>query len=162
MAQQRLDKLLAGTGRWSRREAKDLIKEGRVLVDGSPARSGEDKADPDGAAILVDGEEILKSNYFEYDGSFWSIYYRLGKDANVIKQIIFGTQTQNIHQILNILYRLGTFFQKYCHKLHNLVNLKTCHCLTVRKVHFRRVQWNFSALFVICNFVFIVLLCLLI
>ena len=42
------------------------------------------------AAILVDGEEILKSNYFEYDGSFWSIYYRLGKDANVIKQIILN------------------------------------------------------------------------
>ena len=42
------------------------------------------------AAILVDGGEILKSNYFEYDGSFWSMYYRLGKDASVIKQIVLN------------------------------------------------------------------------
>ena len=33
---ERLDKLLASTGRWSRREAKRLVKEGRVLVDGVP------------------------------------------------------------------------------------------------------------------------------
>ena len=51
----RLDKLLASTGRWSRREAKQLIKEGRVLVDGRLAGSGEEKADPASAAILVDG-----------------------------------------------------------------------------------------------------------
>ena len=30
---ERLDKLLASTGRWSRREAKELIREGRVAVD---------------------------------------------------------------------------------------------------------------------------------
>ena len=34
---ERLDKLLASTGRWSRREVKSLVKEGRVLVDGVPA-----------------------------------------------------------------------------------------------------------------------------
>lgn len=39
---ERLDKLLASTGRWSRREAKALIQAGRVLVDGMPARRGED------------------------------------------------------------------------------------------------------------------------
>ena len=55
---ERLDKLLSSTGRWSRREAKQLIKEGRVLVDGRPARSGEEKADPGGAAILVDGAPL--------------------------------------------------------------------------------------------------------
>ena len=42
MAQQRLDKLLAGTGRWSRREAKDLIRQGRVAVDGLRAGRPED------------------------------------------------------------------------------------------------------------------------
>ena len=38
---ERLDKLLASTGRWSRREAKRLVKEGRVLVDGIPALCAE-------------------------------------------------------------------------------------------------------------------------
>ena len=34
MEMQRLDKILASTGKWSRREAKLLVKQGRVLVDG--------------------------------------------------------------------------------------------------------------------------------
>ena len=38
MAQERLDKLLSSTGRWSRREVKELIRQGRVWVDGVPAR----------------------------------------------------------------------------------------------------------------------------
>ena len=41
MGKERLDKLLAATGRWSRREAKEIIRQGRVLVDGRPAGSGE-------------------------------------------------------------------------------------------------------------------------
>ena len=36
---ERLDKVLASTGRWTRREAKELIREGRVLVDGQSRRS---------------------------------------------------------------------------------------------------------------------------
>ena len=46
MEKQRLDKIIASTGRWSRREAKELIRQGRVLVDGVPARSAEEKAEP--------------------------------------------------------------------------------------------------------------------
>ena len=30
---ERLDKILAGTGRWSRREVKELVRQGRVRVD---------------------------------------------------------------------------------------------------------------------------------
>lgn len=37
MAAQRLDKIIASTGRWSRREVKDLVRQGRVTVDGVPA-----------------------------------------------------------------------------------------------------------------------------
>lgn len=58
MAVERLDKLMAATGRWSRREAKLLIKEGRVLVDGMSAASGDDKVDPMNDEILVDGEPL--------------------------------------------------------------------------------------------------------
>ena len=35
MSLQRLDKLMAATGRWSRREAKELIQAGGVLVNGA-------------------------------------------------------------------------------------------------------------------------------
>ena len=44
MAQERLDKLLSSTGRWSRREVKELIRQGRVWVDGVPARRPEEKS----------------------------------------------------------------------------------------------------------------------
>lgn len=35
---ERLDKILAGTGRWSRREAGELVRAGRVEVAGAVAR----------------------------------------------------------------------------------------------------------------------------
>ena len=58
MAQQRLDKIIASTGRFSRREVKTLVREGRVLVDGRIAASAEEKCDPESARIRVNGEEI--------------------------------------------------------------------------------------------------------
>ena len=41
----RLDKILAGTGRWSRREVKGLVRAGRVTVNGAVAGSPEQKYD---------------------------------------------------------------------------------------------------------------------
>ena len=45
MALERLDKILSGTGRWSRREVKDLVKAGRVTADGAVVRRPEEKFD---------------------------------------------------------------------------------------------------------------------
>lgn len=58
MEKQRLDKIIASTGRWSRREVKNLTRQGRVLVDGIPARSAEEKADPETVEITVNGEVL--------------------------------------------------------------------------------------------------------
>ena len=58
MAQARLDKLIASTGRWSRSEVKRLIREGRVLVDGALAASAEQKCDAATAEICVDGAHL--------------------------------------------------------------------------------------------------------
>lgn len=63
MAKQRLDKIIASTGRWSRREARDLVRQGRVLVDGVPARSAEEKADPEASEITVNGETLCYRRY---------------------------------------------------------------------------------------------------
>lgn len=52
MAQERLDKLLSSTGRWSRREVKELIRQGRVWVDGVPARRPEENVSPERPASL--------------------------------------------------------------------------------------------------------------
>ncbi|MGE4276636.1 MAG: pseudouridine synthase [Lawsonibacter sp.] len=58
MVPERLDKLLASTGRWSRAEIKNLVRQGRVLVERLPAKRPEDKYDPTEVSILVDGEEV--------------------------------------------------------------------------------------------------------
>ena len=55
---ERLDKLLAGTGKWSRREVKALVRQGLVRVDGRLAASAEDKLDPAAAIVTVAGETI--------------------------------------------------------------------------------------------------------
>ena len=63
MSRERLDKILASTGRWSRRDGKILIREGRVLIDGTPARNAEEKVDPEMSAITVDGEDLGYRRY---------------------------------------------------------------------------------------------------
>lgn len=54
----RLDKILASTGKWSRREAKELARRGLVTVDGGAVRSAEAKFDPETAEIFVNGQAL--------------------------------------------------------------------------------------------------------
>ena len=54
---ERLDKLLANTGRWSRREVKELVRRGQVRVDGVTAASAEQKIAPS-SAVTVSGEPV--------------------------------------------------------------------------------------------------------
>ena len=63
MEKQRLDKIIASTGKWSRREVKSLIRHGQVLVDGLPAAGPEEKADPETAEIVVNGEPLTYQRY---------------------------------------------------------------------------------------------------
>ena len=63
MEKQRLDKVIASTGKFSRREVKALVRQGRVLVDGIPARSGEDKVDAESVEIVVNGENLTYRRY---------------------------------------------------------------------------------------------------
>ena len=55
---ERLDKILASTGKWSRREVKQLVRQGRVLADGRPVSSPEEKYDPEAVEFTVDGEPV--------------------------------------------------------------------------------------------------------
>ena len=72
---ERLDKLLSATGRWSRREARELVRQGRVLVDGRCAVSAEEKIDSAAACVLVDGEPVAREKY---------IYVMLHKPAGIL------------------------------------------------------------------------------
>lgn len=63
MEQQRLDKIIASTGKWSRKEAKELARRGLVTVNGVAVRSVEEKLDPEAVEISVNGETLCYRRY---------------------------------------------------------------------------------------------------
>ena len=72
---ERLDKVLAATGRWSRREVKLLVKQGQVRVNGAAASSAEEKLDPETAVITVGGQTVVLQKH---------TYIMLHKPAGVL------------------------------------------------------------------------------
>lgn len=85
---ERLDKLIAAMGGYSRREAKELVRQGRVLVNGVPATAADVKADP--ACITVDGTAL---NYEKYT------YIMLHKPAGVLT----ATEDRRRKTVLDLL-----------------------------------------------------------
>jgi 23S rRNA pseudouridine2605 synthase len=57
MPEERLQKIIARSGMCSRRDADQMIADGRVTVDGQLAKSGQ-KADPSTVRIKVDGKQL--------------------------------------------------------------------------------------------------------
>ena len=62
---QRLDKLVASQGSWSRSDAQRCIRSGAVTVDGSVCRDPSAKVDPDGRQITVAGR-LLRYRQYQY------------------------------------------------------------------------------------------------
>ena len=60
---ERLDKIIANRGLVSRREVKDLVRQGRVLVDGVPASAPDVKVSAETTAITVDGVPVSGERY---------------------------------------------------------------------------------------------------
>lgn len=100
MEPQRLDRLLASTGKWSRREVKQLVRQGRVLVDGAPAPSPETKYDPAAAVLTVDGEDI---------GWRAVTWLMMNKPAGVLSATEDGREKTVIDLLPAELRRLGLF-----------------------------------------------------
>ena len=94
MELQRLDKIIASTGRWSRREAKELVRRGLVTVDGAAAGSVEEKFDPEEAEIAVNGEAIGYRRY---------TWIMLNKPAGVLS----ATEDGRGKTVLDLLPREG-------------------------------------------------------
>lgn len=100
MEKQRLDKVIASTGRWSRREVKALVRQGRVLVDGLPARSAEEKVDPQAAEIAVNGETLAYRRY---------TWLMLNKPAGYLSATEDGRGATVLDLLPEDLRRLGLF-----------------------------------------------------
>lgn len=100
MAKERLDKLIASTGRWSRREVKTLVREGRVLVDGRIAGSVEEKYDAESCCIAVNGEELVLRRY---------TYVMLHKPAGVLSATEDGRGRTVLDLLTPELRKIGVF-----------------------------------------------------
>ena len=58
MAKMRLDRLLAGQGTLTRKEVREMVRKGRVTVNGAPEKSADRQVDPAADRICVDGAEL--------------------------------------------------------------------------------------------------------
>lgn len=62
---ERIDKIIASQGQYSRKEVKALIAKGRIAVDGRVASSSSEKADPMTMLLTVDGKPLdFKRNLY--------------------------------------------------------------------------------------------------
>ncbi len=86
---ERLDKRLSSTGRWTRREVKELIRRGQVTVDGRPAASPEEKVD-ESAVVCVSGEAVALERF---------LYVMLHKPSGVLS----ATEDSRQKTVLDLL-----------------------------------------------------------
>lgn len=100
MSKVRLDKYLADRGIGSRRELKDIIRSGRVSVNGTPVREAERKLDPEEDQVALDGQ-LLTAPRLRY----WMMDKPLG--------VVTATEDAREKTVLDLfppeLRRLGLF-----------------------------------------------------
>ena len=100
MGMERMDKLLASTGLWSRKEVKELVRRGRVQVNGAVLDRVEDKADPDQDEIRVDGEVVDCSPY---------VYIMMNKPEGLLSATTDKKQKTVLDLLPEHLRRRGLF-----------------------------------------------------
>ena len=71
----RIDKYLADAGLGTRSAVQELLRRGRVRVNGETVKDGKKKIDPDNAEVMLDGKPVC---YEEYS------YYILNKPAGIL------------------------------------------------------------------------------
>ena len=86
----RLDKFLTQIPVGTRSQVKDMIKKGRVCVNGVHASKPELKVDPENDSITLDGKKLFYSQY---------AYYMLNKPAGVIT----ATKKKKKETVLDLL-----------------------------------------------------------
>ena len=72
----RLDKFLSQTGKFTRAEAKKVIKAKRVRLNGEVVKDGKIKINEDSDKIFLDGELLALNNK--------EVYYMLNKPIGVV------------------------------------------------------------------------------
>ena len=100
MAVQRLDKLLSTLGLGSRSELRQMIKAGRVTVDGAVVRSAEARFDGESSVITLDGRELRFRRFH---------YYMMDKPAGILCVTEDRKQSTVLELLPPELRRMGLF-----------------------------------------------------
>ena len=96
---ERLDKIIASQGKYSRSEVKKLVKSGRITVGGAVVKSADLKVD-ESSEIAIDGASL---NYRKH------IYIMLNKPKGVISATEDRTQKTVLDLVPAGLFRNGLF-----------------------------------------------------
>lgn len=100
MAVKRLDKLLADLGVATRSELRDIIRSGRVQVDGAVVTHPEQRFDSEACRIVLDGKEL---NYSVFH------YYMMDKPEGVLSVTEDRKQKTVLDLLPPELRRMGLF-----------------------------------------------------
>ncbi len=96
----RLDKILASQGILSRRDVKEIVKKGRVSINGKVVRDSAVKVDSNTDEVAVDGERIILKKH---------IYIMMNKPQGVIS----ASDSENDETVVDLvpdnLFRKGLF-----------------------------------------------------
>ena len=97
---ERLDKILASQGTLSRKEVKEIIKKGRISVNGKVIKDSSVKIDEAVDEVCLDGDLISLKKH---------IYIMLNKPAGVVSASDSDTDETVVDLVPDDLYRKGLF-----------------------------------------------------
>ena len=100
MSQMRLDRLLSELGVASRSELRNIIRSGRVSVDGQTVTAPEKRVDPEGSAICLDGSALRWQRFR---------YFMMDKPEGVLSVTEDRRQQTVLDLLPEELKRLGLF-----------------------------------------------------
>lgn len=97
---ERIDKLLASQGALSRREVREMMKKGRITVNGNVVSDSSVKVCEESDTVMLDGEAIKLKKH---------IYIMLNKPQGVVSASDSESDTTVVDLVPEELYRKGLF-----------------------------------------------------
>ena len=97
---ERLDKILASQGTLSRKEVKEMIRKGRIQLNGTVIKDSSVKVDENKDSVFVDGTEITLKKH---------IYIMLNKPQGVVSASDSESDETVVDLVPDELYRKGLF-----------------------------------------------------
>lgn len=97
---ERLDKILASQGSLSRKEVKEMIRKGRIALNGTVVKDSSVKIDENNDVVSVDGARLLLKKH---------IYIMLNKPQGVVSASESDTDETVVDLVPDELFRKGLF-----------------------------------------------------